>query len=132
MAQLGRITGPLLNANLHRDGVNLKFSNTTFDSTPVLFLDVNNGRIGIKDDTPSFDLDINNDTRTTDLEVDVTAKIDNVIARANGTFTTVVGPLNIMPQTAGSYINLQRMRSDDLDFNDNTISGTTHPIKQLN
>jgi hypothetical protein len=28
-----------------------------------------------------------------------------------------------MPQTAGSYINLQRMRSDDLDFNDNTISG---------
>ena len=125
MAQLGRITGPLLNANLHRDGVNLKFSNTTFDSTPVLFLDVENNRIGIKDDTPSFDLDINNDTRTTDLEVDVTAKIDNVIARANGTFTTVVGPLNIMPQTAGSYINLQRMRSDDLDFNDNTISGTT-------
>jgi len=42
MAQLGRITGALLQQNLHRDGVDLKFSNTTFDSTPVLFLDVNN------------------------------------------------------------------------------------------
>ena len=125
MAQLGRISGPLLNANLHRDGVNLKFSNTTFDSTPVLQLDVENGRIGIKDDTPSFDLDINNDFRTTDLQVDDRARIDNIIPRADGTITTVVGPINIMPQTAGSYVNLQRMRSDDLDFNDNTISGTT-------
>jgi len=125
MAQLGRISGPLLNANLHRDGVNLKFSNTTFDSTPILFFDVDNGRIGIKDDTPSFDLDINNDARTTNLIVDTSARIDNIIPRADGTITTVLGPINIMPQTAGSYVNLQRMRSDDLDFNDNTISGTT-------
>lgn len=125
MAQLGRIGGPLLNANLHRDGVNLKFSNTTFDSTPVLFIDVNNGRIGIKDDTPSFDLDINSDTRTTNMIVDDTAKIDNIIPRSDSYFTTVVGPINIMPQTAGSYIELQRMHSDDLEFNDNTISGLT-------
>ena len=125
MAQLGRIGGPLLDANLHRDGVDLKFSNTTFDSTPILFLDVENGRIGINDDTPSFDLDINNDARTTDLQVDSTARIDNIIPRADGTITTVLGPINIMPQTAGSYVTLQRIRSDDLDFNDNTISGTT-------
>ena len=125
MAQLGRIGGPLLDANLHRDGVDLKFSNTTFDSTPILFLDVENGRIGINADTPSFDLDINNDARTTNIQVDSTARIDNIIPRADGTITTVLGPINIMPQTAGSYITLQRMRSDDLDFNDNTISGTT-------
>jgi hypothetical protein len=61
MAQLGRISGPLLEQNLRRDGVDIKFSNTTFDSTSVFYIDVNNGRIGIKDDTPSFDLDINSD-----------------------------------------------------------------------
>lgn len=123
MAQLGRISGPLLEQNLRRDGVDIKFSNTTFDSTSVFYIDVNNGRIGIKDDTPSFDLDINSDLRTTDLQIDNTARIDNILARADGTFTTVLGPINIMPQTAGSYMTFQRMRSDDLDFNDNTISG---------
>ena len=124
MAQLGRIGGPLLDANLHRDGVDLKFSNTTFDSTPILFLDVENGRIGINDDTPSFDLDINNDARTTDLQVDSSAKFDNILVIADGTISTVLGPINIMPRISETYITLQRMRSDDLDFNDNTISGT--------
>ena len=124
MAQLGRIGGHLLQQNLVRNNVDLKFSNTTFDSTPVLFIDVNNGRIGIKDDTPSFDLDINNDTRSTNFIADVSAKIDNIIGVAPSSFTTVLGPIHIFPQqTAGSYVSLQRMRSDDLDFNDNTISG---------
>ena len=55
MAQLGRIGGHLLNANLIRNGVDLSFKNTTFDSTPILFLDVNSGRVGIKTDSPAFD-----------------------------------------------------------------------------
>ena len=124
MAQLGRISGPLLNANLVRDGVDLKFSNTTFDSTSVLYIDINNGRIGIKDDTPTFNLDINNDVLTTNMLVDDSARIDNIIPVSTSLFTTKVGPINIMPQTAGSYMTFQRMRSDDLEFNDNTISGT--------
>jgi len=123
VAQLGRIGGHLLNANLNRNGVDLSFKNTTFDSTPILFLDVNNGRVGIKTDSPVFDLDINSDFRTDVAQATSQAKIDNIVAQANGTFTTLVGPINIMPQTAGSYINLERMRSDDLEFNDNTISG---------
>jgi len=124
MAQLGRIGGPLLEQNLVRNNIDLKFSNTTFDSTSILYLDVNNGRIGIKDDTPTFDLDINNDARTTNMIVDDNARIDNIIPVSTSLFTTKVGPINIMPQTAGSYVNFQRMRSDDLEFNDNTILGT--------
>jgi len=123
MAQLGRITGPLLKQNLHRDNVDLKFSNTTFDSTPVLFLDVVNGRVGIKNDTPQFDLDVSTEIKSTNVQVDAVAKIDNVLISAPATFSTTLGPLNIMPQTAGSYMVFQRMRSDDLEFNDNTISG---------
>ena len=125
MAQLGRISGPLLEQNLVRNNVDLKFSNTTFDSTALLYLNVSDGKIGIKNDTPYFDFDVNSDIRTTNLSIDNIGKIDNIVLRADGTFTTTLGPINIMPQTAGSYMNFQRMRSDDLDFNDNTISGTT-------
>lgn len=123
MAQLGRISGPLLDANLVRNGVDLKFSNTTFDSTPVLFIDVNNGRIGVKDDTPSFDLDVNNDVRTTNMIADNTARFDNVIARSDAVFTTTVGPIIIQPTlSAGSFTLFERLRSDDLEFNDNYIT----------
>ena len=123
MAQLGRISGALLNENLHRDGVNLKFSNTAYDATPVLFLDVTNGRIGVNYDTPQYDLDVSATLRSTRVQIDNVAVIDRVIAKAPATFSTTVGPLNIMPTTAGSYMTFQRMRSDDLEFNDNTISG---------
>ena len=126
MSQLGRINGALLNANLHRDDIDLKISNTTFDATPVLFFDVGTSTVGIKTDDPNSDfaLDVRTDTLTTRLQVDDTAKIDNVLIKAPNTFSTVVGPLHILPtKTAGSYMNFQRMRSDDLEFNDNTISG---------
>jgi hypothetical protein len=107
MAQLGRITGPLLNANLHREGVDLKISNTTFDSTPVLFFDVENGSVGIKRDDPfaEYQLDVNNDVLTTRLQVDNFAKIDNVIIKAPNIFSTVVGPLNISP-TPSTQVSL--------------------------
>ena len=77
MAQLGRITGALLNANLHRDDIDLKISNTTFDATPVLFFDVGTSTVGIKTDDPNpdFALDVRTDTLTTRLQVDDTAKI---------------------------------------------------------
>ena len=128
MSQLGRINGALLNANLHRDDIDLKISNTTFDATPVLFFDVKTSTVGIKTDDPNstFALDVRTDILTTRVQVDNTAKIDNVLIKAPNTFSTVVGPLHILPtQTAGSYMNFQRMRSDDLEFNDNTISGIT-------
>lgn len=60
---VGRISGPLLKANLLRDGVNLAFE------TDLLYLDVVNGRIGIKTVSPSHDLHVVGTTRTTNLEV---------------------------------------------------------------
>jgi len=66
---VGRITGPLLKQNLLRDGVNLAFE------TDLLYIDVINGRIGIKTSSPQFDLDVNGTTRTTILEVNTQATI---------------------------------------------------------
>jgi hypothetical protein len=124
MAQLGRISGPLLEQNLAREGIDLKFSNTTFDSVSLLYLAVSDGRIGVKTDTPVYDLDINGDTKTTNLIVDNRATIDNVVIQSPSLFSTVVGPLYLTPAGGGTIVH-QRMRSDDLDFNDNTISGLT-------
>ena len=57
MSQVGRISGPLLTANLERNGIDLKISNTV-SSSPVLKLDVTNNRIGIVKESPIADLDI--------------------------------------------------------------------------
>jgi hypothetical protein len=80
---VGRISGPLLKANLLRDGVNLAFE------TDLLFLDVVNGRIGIKTASPQYTLDVNGTTRTTNLETTTQANIasftinNNIIASSN-------------------------------------------------
>jgi plastocyanin len=53
-----RITGPMLESNLSRNGFDLAFE------TDLLYLDVINGRIGIKTDAPgNFALDVNGNAR---------------------------------------------------------------------
>lgn len=123
MAQLGRIGGHLLNPTLTREGVNLAFKNTTFDSTPILFLDVETNKIGILTDAPQYDLDVRTDIKTTNASVTQTAKIDNItVNAAEAKFSTVVGPINIYPASGIGTIVMERMRTDDLQFTDNVIS----------
>ncbi len=54
---IGRIGGPMLRENLIRQGVDLSFE------TNLLYLDVNNMRIGVNTATPNVALDINGITR---------------------------------------------------------------------
>ena len=70
---VGRISGPLLARNLLRDGVDLAFE------TDLLYLDVTNGRVGIKTDFPSYELD-----------VDGTGRLQYLIVNNSSTF---YGPL---------------------------------------
>ena len=74
---LGRITGPLLKANLLRQGVNLAFE------TDLLYIDVINGRIGVKTTTPTNELQINGTARTTNLEVSQEATIASFTISGN-------------------------------------------------
>ena len=60
---VGRISGQLLKANLIRDGVDLAFE------TDLLYLDVNNSRVGINNSSPQYALDIIGTARTSNLEV---------------------------------------------------------------
>ena len=60
---IGRISGPLLKANLLRNGQNLAFE------TDLLYLDVVNRRIGVKTNSPQYALDVNGVARVQDLEI---------------------------------------------------------------
>jgi hypothetical protein len=123
MSQVGRIGGHLLEANLERQGIDVAFKNTTFDSTPILYLDVTNNRIGVKTDSPQYDLDIQTDVSTTNAEVTAQARLDNVLINAPATFSTITGPLNIVPATDQGSIVWQRLQTDNLDISDNFIQG---------
>ena len=63
MAQVGRISGPLLFANLERNGIDLAFRND-LDTTQLLYLDVKTGKVGINRNAPLTDLNIEGKTNT--------------------------------------------------------------------
>src|SRR6056300_1401001 len=79
---LGRISGPLLKANLERLGVDLAFE------TDLLYLNVTDSRIGINTNNPQYDLDVNGTTRTTNLEVTDIANIADITISGNTIETT--------------------------------------------
>ncbi len=121
VASLGRISGKALSENLQRNGVDLTFRNAPTDAD-LLYLNVNDMRIGINTDSPVYDLDVNNDILTTDLSITNQATIDNVIINSSGYFSTTTGPLHIMPTGAGTLITFERTTTDNLELNDNFIS----------
>ena len=57
MAQVGRISGPLLTANLERQGKDIDFRNQQAN-TPLLKLKVGTNRIGVNTTSPAFELDV--------------------------------------------------------------------------
>lgn len=115
---VGRISGPLLNANLLRNGIDLSFD------TDHLYLNVTDDRIGINTDSPQYDLDVNSTIRTTDL-LGTTARFDNVRFSGN-TISTVTGPLNIVTSDPNSTTTIGGMLSDNLEFNDNFIKSLSN------
>ena len=112
---VGRISGPLLNENLLRNGIDLSFD------TDHLYLNVTDDRIGINTDSPQYDLDVNSEIRTTDL-LGTTARFDNVRFFEN-TIATTTGPLNVVLSDAGNTIHYAKILTDDLEFDNSRISG---------
>ena len=72
--EFGRISGPLLAANLLRDGVDLVFHNVT-DTDNILYVDVINNRIGVNTGSPSRTLTVLGTTATTNLIAQTRADI---------------------------------------------------------
>jgi hypothetical protein len=72
--EFGRISGPLLAANLLRDGVDLVFHNVA-DTDNILYVDVINNRIGVNTGSPSRTLTVLGTTATTNLIAQTRADI---------------------------------------------------------
>jgi phage protein U len=118
---VGRISGPLLKANLLRQGVDLAFE------TDLIYLKVTdddsaNHRVGIKTNDPSHTLTVNGITRTTNLIVDDLANIAD-ISISGTTISTTEDTLYLTPAGAGTPVVYQnRLRVDDIDITGNVIS----------
>ena len=112
---IGRISGPLLSQNLLRNGVDLAFE------TDLLYLDVRNGRLGVKKTNPAYELDVNGTLNASNLKITYTgpgtgsAQIGKLTI-SSGTISTSVGPITIQP-SGNDVINL---------IGDTTITGNLH------
>lgn len=110
---IGRISGPLLKANLLREGVNLAFEND------LLYLDVNNSRIGINSASPQYDLDVNGTTRAPALEISTLANIGDI----NITGTTIsTNQSTLTLGAADNVIYQNKLTVDSLTLENNVIS----------
>ena len=126
MSAVGRITGPLLKADLLRNEVDLAFE------TDLLYLDVNthadgagntdgSGLVGIKTNSPTHDLTVNGTTRTVNLITDIQADIADITILGNDISTTE-SILSLTPSGVSPVVYQARLRVDDIDITNNVIS----------
>ena len=119
---IGRISGPLLKANLLREGVDLAFE------TDLLYLDVNNMRIGVNTDTPTHDLQVNGTTRTIYLETD-NLNVGDITISGN-TVNSSTGVLNLAGFNGAAIVYQNKLKVDFVTIDGNIIS-TNAPNKNL-
>jgi hypothetical protein len=115
MSQLGRIGGQVLTDNLLRAGVDLAFE------TDLLYLDVTNNRIGVRDATPIYDLDVNSNIQTNNLTVVSLLAVDNLRFNIPNTITTSVGGIDVYINGGGEIFH-DRVITNNLVFDGNQIS----------
>ena len=119
MSQLGRIGGQVLTDNLLRAGVDLAFE------TDLLYLDVNNQRIGIKDSTPVYDLDVNGNIYATELTAVTQIAPGNLRLNSPDTITTSVGGIDVYINGGGEIFH-DRLVTANLVLDGNLISSVSN------
>jgi len=124
MSQLGRISGPLLEANLNRLGVDLTFRNYSVDDD-LLYLEVTSGKLGVNKTPITHKLEINGTTRTTNLIAPSSADIASITVATNIFSTDIVSAINIVPNQSNPLVLFDNIKSGNLDFKDNVIKNYT-------
>lgn len=114
---IGRISGPMLKANLLREGVDLAFE------TDLLYLDVNNSRIGINSASPQYELDVVGTTRTSNLYVTDNLEVGNFNI-TNNTISSNLSTISFIASGGEATAYHSRLIVNDIELNNNTISTT--------
>jgi hypothetical protein len=112
---IGRISGPLLKANLIRDGVDLAFE------TDLLYLDVTNSRIGVNNSNPTTDLDVTGTTRTTTLSVTDQLDVGNLHITGN-TISSDIPTISFIASAGEAVVYNNVLHIDDIQITGNVIS----------
>jgi len=132
MAEFGRISGPLLKANLERDGVDLAFE------TELLYLSVQDLAaptklvgIGVKTDTPSRSLTVEGLTSTVNLIADTTLTTPKFYVSTNR-IQSLVDPIVISPdQTTDPIVATTQIGTANLRIRNNIVENIT-PDSDIN
>jgi len=112
---IGRISGPLLKANLNRDGVDLAFE------TDLLYLSVNNSRIGVNNVSPTAALDVNGTTKSTNITVANQVTVGNLVISGN-TLASTSGTISFVPSGNQATVYHSKLQVDEIQISGNTIS----------
>lgn len=142
---LGRISGGMLTDNILRYGADLAFDNDLLylkispqipgsPSSPPPGTNKNDdgdpnwpagsagSGIGINEDNPIYDLDVNGTANFPFGIVTNQATLDNVIFNGSGSISSTLGPVNIAPQGPNPVIFHNKVITANLEINDNYIS----------
>ena len=122
---LGRISGKLLTANLLRNGSDLTFRNTP-TSPDLLYLDVNNGRVGVNSAPPTQAFDVVGSARVSQNTIvnGTKADVGNLIFNTNGSVSSTVGPIIIRPNGVDAYVEYGKVLTPEFEIKDNYIRTT--------
>ena len=121
--EFGRISGPLLSANLLRNSHDLSFE------TELLYLSVNSGFVGIKNSTPVRALDMGGAATTDNLIVDTETDIGiGFQITTNQIYNSLNLPILLQPNQSGTpIINVSgSLNTANLNFATNAITGTAN------
>jgi len=121
--EFGRISGPLLSANLLRNGTNLAFE------TDLVYLSVSSGFVGIKNSTPVRALDMVGNATTSNLIVDTETTIGTGFEiTTNQIYNSLNLPILLQPNQSGTPIISVSggLNTANLNFATNAITGTTN------
>lgn len=112
---IGRISGPLLKQNLIRDGIDLAFE------TDLLYLDVNNSRLGINTATPQYSLDVVGTTRSSNIDISGQLNVGNFNISGN-TISSDLPTINFIASGGEATAYHSRLIVNDIELNGNVIS----------
>ena len=125
--ELGRISGPLLASNLVRKNSGVGEENLAFE-TNLLYLDVINGRVGIKTSSPAagYALHVNGNTRSDDLEVPTQFETPNYVVSTDR-IQNLVDKIYLQPdQSTDPKIVTSKVGTLNLRISDQLIENITN------